>query len=110
MAWALVQDGRAQMIDLRGRNEAGVPRVPGARPIALDELPGELETLHRERPVLLLSGRGQTAARAMQVLRAAGMTACAVEGGMRAWLDAGLPIEDPGDPVAPRSGSASSAT
>jgi len=30
----------------------------------------------------------------MRVLRSAGITACAVEGGMRAWLDAGLPTEN----------------
>ncbi len=93
-AWALLRDGRAQVIDLRGADEPDVPRIPGARAIALDELPGELSTLDRERPVVLVSGRGRRAVEAMRVLRAAGMTARAVEGGMRAWLDAGLPVKN----------------
>ena len=91
MAWALLQDGRAQLIDLRGRDEIELPRIPGARVIPLEELPGELATLDHERPVVFVSGTGQRAAEAMRVLRSAGITASAVEGGMRAWLDAGLP-------------------
>ena len=59
----------------------------------MEELPSELATLDRERPVVLVSGTGQRAAEAMRVLRSTGITACAVEGGMRAWFDAGLPIE-----------------
>jgi hypothetical protein len=42
MPWALLRDGRAQLIDLRGRDEFDVPRIPGARAVALDELPHEL--------------------------------------------------------------------
>ena len=91
LAWALVQGGRAQLIDLRQRDEIGLPRIPGARAIPLDELPSELATLDRERPLVLVSGTGRKAAEAMDVLRSAGVTACAVEGGMRAWLAAGLP-------------------
>ena len=92
MAWALLQDGRVQLVDLRGRDEIDLPRIPGARTIPLEELPSELATLDRERPVVLVSGTGRKAAEAMEVLRSAGISACAVEGGMRVWLDAGLPI------------------
>ena len=94
MAWALLQQGRVQMIDVRGRDEVALPRIPGARAIPLEELPSELATLDRERPVVFVSGTGRTAADAMKALRAAGITASAVEGGMRAWRKAGLPIED----------------
>ena len=93
MAWALLQDGRVQLIDVRGRDEVDLPRIPGARAIPLDELPSELATLDRERPVVFVSGTGRKAAAAMKVLRSAGITAGAVEGGIRAWLEAGLPIE-----------------
>jgi rhodanese-related sulfurtransferase len=92
-AWALLQERRAQLIELRERDEADLPRIPGARAIPLDELPSELATLDHERPVVFVSGTGREAAEAMEVLRSGGITACAVEGGMRAWLDAGLPIE-----------------
>jgi hydroxyacylglutathione hydrolase len=94
MAWALLQDGRAQLIDLRGRDEIDSPRIPGARAIPFEDLPRELATLDRERPVVLVSGTGRKAAEVMQLLRSAGITASAVEGGMRAWLDASLPTEN----------------
>ena len=93
MAWALQQEGRAQLIDLRGRDDADLPRIPGARMIPLDELPGELATLDRERPVVFVSDTGRRAVEAMEVLRSAGMTAAAVDGGIRAWLEAELPVE-----------------
>jgi rhodanese-related sulfurtransferase len=92
-AWALLADGHAQLIDLRARDELDQPRIPGARPIPLDELAGELATLDPERPVVFLSSTGRRAADAAGVLREAGMTAFAIEGGIRAWLDAGLPAE-----------------
>jgi rhodanese-related sulfurtransferase len=93
-AWALVQDGRAQLIDLRARDDPhpGV-RIPGARTIALEELARELVTIDRERPVVFLSVTGRKARGAMKALRAAGMAASAVEGGIRAWVRDGLPIE-----------------
>ena len=93
MAWARLADRRAQLIDLRARDELDLPWVPGERSIPLDELAGELATLDPERPVVLLSTTGRRAANAAEVLREAGMTAFAVEGEIRAWLEAGLPSE-----------------
>jgi rhodanese-related sulfurtransferase len=69
MAWALLQDGRAQLIDLRGRDEIDLPRIPGGRAIPLDELPSELATLDRERPVVFVSATGRKAVEAMRALR-----------------------------------------
>lgn len=94
MAWAQPQDGRVQLIDLRERDEVDLPRIPDARAIPLDELPCEVSTLDRERLVVFVSGTGRKAAAAMEVPRSAGITTGAVEGGIRAWLDAGRPIED----------------
>lgn len=93
MAWALLADRRAQLIDLRARDELDLPWIPGARSIPLDELAGELATLDPERPVVFLSITGRRAANAAEALREARMTAFAVEGGIRAWLEAGLPSE-----------------
>jgi rhodanese-related sulfurtransferase len=92
--WALLEQRRIQLVDLRGRDETGLPQVPGARWIPLDELPSELTNLDPERPLVLLSGSGHSAAEAMSVLRSAGVGASVVDGGMRAWLDAGLPTDE----------------
>jgi rhodanese-related sulfurtransferase len=92
-AWALAERGRVQLIDLREDHERELPRVVGARDIPLDELPDALATLDRERPVVFLSTHGARAAEATGVLRSAGITAHAVEGGVHAWVEAGLPLE-----------------
>ena len=96
-AWALAERGRAQLIDVRDADEAELPRVAGARLIPLDELPEALTTLDRGRPVLFLSGRGTRAAEATGVFRSAGMSAQAVQGGVYAWMEAGLPLEHGAD-------------
>jgi rhodanese-related sulfurtransferase len=80
------------MIDVRGRDEVDLPRIPGACAVPLDELPSELGTLDRERPVVFV-GTARKAAAAMKALRSAAITASAVEGGIRTWRKAGLPIE-----------------
>ena len=92
--WALVQRDEVQLIDLRGRDAIDLPRIPDSRVIPLEELPSELATLGRERPVVFVSGTGRKALEAVDVLRSAGRTAYALEGGMRAWLGAGLPTEN----------------
>jgi len=55
-------------------------------------MPSEVATLDSERPVVSVSGTGRKATEA-EVLRSPGLTACAVDGGTRACLDVGLPIE-----------------
>jgi rhodanese-related sulfurtransferase len=47
-----------------GEMRSTLPRIPGARAIRLDELPIELATLDRERPVVFVSGTGRKAAAA----------------------------------------------
>ncbi len=92
-AWALLQEGRAQLIVLRGPSDTDLPQIPGARSIQPEALASELATLDRERPIVLLSRCGREATDAMDVLRSAGVTAWAVDGGVRAWRQAGLPVQ-----------------
>jgi sulfur dioxygenase len=93
LAWALHSEGRATLIDLRSADDSQPARIPGARVIPLEDLACELVTLDRERPVVFVSATGRKARGAMKALRAAGMAASAVEGGIRAWVRDGLPIE-----------------
>ena len=100
-AWRLLQERRIQVVDVRARDEGGVPAVPGARAIPLEELSAELVTLDHDRPVVFISGTGGRSATAAGLLRAEGFNARWVAGGVRAWVDAGLPAEAAGAP-APR--------
>ncbi len=95
-AWELHSGGRVTLVDLRTADDPypGV-RIPGARLIPLEDLACELVTLDRERPVVFVSVTGRKARGAAKALRAAGMAAWAVEGGIRAWLRDALPTEPP---------------
>ena len=91
-AWALLQEGRAAHRPARAERHRS-PTDPGC---TLDPARGagqRLATLDRERPIVLLSRCGREAADAMDVLRSAGVTAWAVDGGVRAWRQAGLPVQ-----------------
>jgi rhodanese-related sulfurtransferase len=93
-AWALHLGGRVTLIDLRGAdNPYPAIQIPGARVIPLEDLPGELVTIDRERPVVFVSVTGRKASGATKALRSVGMAASAVEGGIRAWVREGLPTE-----------------
>lgn len=106
-AWERIRHHRAQLVDLRDHAEIDLLRVGDARQIPFDELAAEIVTLDHERPVVLLSGAGTKATQAVDVLQAAGLHAWAVDGGMRGWLAAGLPVERRPDisraPAAPES-------
>ena len=91
MAWALFRAGRAQLIDLRARG--GQSAVPGR---SGDPARRAAQRVRDAGPRAAGSTRvrpGRKATEAIEVLRSEGITARAVERGMRAWLDAGLPIE-----------------
>lgn len=57
-------------------------------------VPAQLATLDRERPVLVVCQSGVTSLKGAKLLRDAGFGgACSVRGGMANWLKKGLPLE-----------------
>lgn len=86
-AWAAVERGDAELLDLRTeaeRRRFGAP--PGARPVSLARHVARPEGT----PAVYLC---QHAVRSKLTLRRG---AAEVEGGFAAWLRAGLPVEKPG--------------
>ena len=86
----------ARLLDVRTPGEYAAAHVPGARLIPLDEL--DAAAFCRERggdcsPVFVLCQSGGRARRASEKLHRAGAQNCVlVEGGIQAWIDAGLPV------------------
>jgi rhodanese-related sulfurtransferase len=86
----------ACLLDVRTPGEYAAAHVPGAKLIPLDEL--DAAAFYRERngdgsPVYVLCESGGRARRAIEKLGRAGVQGCVlVEGGTRAWIDAGLPV------------------
>lgn len=88
-------------IDVREDAEFAVDRARGARHIGRGVLERDVETLlpDKDAPIVLYCGGGFRSALAAESLQKMGYSrVVSMDGGMRAWREAGYPIE-PGDGV-----------
>jgi rhodanese-related sulfurtransferase len=89
----LLRDG-AQLVDVRETYEREAGRIPGdSGHIELDRLTDEAESIDRERTVVFYCRSGSRSALAAQAFSAAGWDAHNLDGGLKAWVADGLPIE-----------------
>lgn len=96
----LLRDGGTQLVDVRAAPEHEAGRIAGSLHIELDRLPAEAGTLDRERPIVFYCRSGSRSALAAQAFAASGYRAHNLDGGLKAWVGAGLPIEPAGGRVA----------
>jgi rhodanese-related sulfurtransferase len=89
----LLRDSDAQLVDVREPYEHEAGRIGGSLHIELERLPGEAAALERERPLLFYCRSGNRSALAAQAFAASGYDASNLDGGLEAWVAAGLPIE-----------------
>jgi rhodanese-related sulfurtransferase len=92
----LHQRGEIQLIDVRQPEEHQAGRIAGGRLVELAQLPAEVETIDRERPVVFYCRSGSRSAMATHAFRGAGFDAYNLAGGLLEWHAAGLPL-DPSD-------------
>ena len=88
-----------QVVDVRWPNEWDAGRIDGSIHIPQDELDDRLEELDRATPVVTVCRSGSRSASAAEQLRADGFEAENLDGGLLAWVEAGLPLTDPGEVV-----------
>jgi rhodanese-related sulfurtransferase len=101
----LIEEG-AEAIDVRRPYEWDAGRIPGARHLEINELQGEAESIDRDRAVIFYCRSGSRSALAAAAFRQAGWDAYNLEGGLEAWVAAGLGLDPPDGRVAPpRAGS-----
>ena len=84
------------LVDVREADEFAWGRAPNAVHIPLYELPARLGELPEHRPLSVICKVGARSAQATMWLRAQGVDARNVQGGMVAWAQAGLPLEGDG--------------
>src|SRR5262252_3614432 len=87
---------RFHFVDVREDGEFAVDRAAGARHIGRGVLERDVETLIPDHaaPIVLYCGGGYRSALAADNLQKMGYTnVVSMDGGMRAWREAGLPIE-----------------
>jgi rhodanese-related sulfurtransferase len=89
----LLRTGDAQLVDVREPYEHEAGRIAGSLHIELQDLPAEAGSLDRERPILFYCRTGSRSALAADAFAASGYDARNLDGGLKAWVGAGLPIE-----------------
>ena len=88
----LLRNG-AQGVDVRERYERDAGHIAHTLHIEFDELTAGADKLDRERPIVFYCRSGSRSALAAQAFAAAGFEAHNLDGGLKAWVKDGLPIE-----------------
>jgi len=92
---ATLQDQGVLLIDVREPDEYAQGHAPGSTLIPLSQFEQRVKELlaAKDKPVALICRSGNRSGRAQQILEKAGFSkAVNVEGGMNAWVKAGLPV------------------
>lgn len=92
--------GDAQILDVRTDAEWAAGHLPGAVHIMGGVLPGRVDEVDRDRPVIVMCGSGYRSTIAASVLARAGVTNVTnLTGGMEAWKDSGFDTVGDGEAV-----------
>jgi rhodanese-related sulfurtransferase len=87
--------GDVQVIDVRSESEFNAYRIEGSRNIPITEFDAAIQTLDKTRPVYLVCEVGLRSTTAAEKLSEAGFPDVRhIEGGLRAWGKAGLPVQE----------------
>jgi rhodanese-related sulfurtransferase len=90
----LINREDALVLDVREPGEYGAGHILGARNVPLSRLDDADLAKRRERPVIVYCDTGDRASKAISALKKQGFTRVVnLTGGLRAWQQAGLPVE-----------------
>lgn len=79
--------GEAVLLDVREPNEHAVCALPGATLVPMREVPAAVDDLPRDREVVVYCKVGGRSAQVVAFLRAKGVDATNVAGGIKAWAE-----------------------
>ncbi len=89
----LVDGGEAEVVDVRRDYEWDAGHLDTSRHVEVNELTARADELSRDRPILFVCRAGNRSGMAAEAFRTAGWDAYHVEGGLQAWVAAGLPFD-----------------
>ncbi|MCM2333400.1 MAG: rhodanese-like domain-containing protein [Anaeromyxobacteraceae bacterium] len=96
-AVALIEEGKLDVVDVRGPAEWSSGHLPRARSVPLDQLTADPRSVLPRDGVIFVCARGVRSLKAAQAAEAAGLTELYnVEGGTLAWSAAGLDLVSEG--------------
>lgn len=83
---------RPQLVDVRSATEFASGHLPGAINIPLEQIEMRVTDLDDNGPVALVCQGGTRARMAAELLSASGRDLMVLDGGTKAWIDAGNPV------------------
>lgn len=90
----MVNQKDAVLVDLRNHDKFKAGAIAQARNIPVADLDNKANSLPKDKPIILICETGRTAPRSIGVLRKHGLQEIyTLEGGLQAWMQAGLPIK-----------------
>jgi rhodanese-related sulfurtransferase len=95
----LLERGEAVVLDVRENLEWKAGRIPGALHIPLARLPARNHELPRDTTIVTVCRSGHRSGLAARWLRRAGYEVEDLDGGMKAWARARLPLDPTGGRV-----------
>ena len=79
-------------VDVRSSEHYKAGTIAQARNVPMAELEAKLDSLPKNKPLIVFCDQGRESIRAAAMLRKNGLEAVSLEGGLRAWTQAGLPL------------------
>lgn len=92
----MLDAGEVEVIDVREDLEWEAGHVAGARHIRLEEVSASADSIDRNRPVVFQCRGGSRSEMVASAFRESGWDAYNMDGGLRAWAEADLPLEPEG--------------
>jgi len=89
----LINAGEVELIDVRQHDEWERAHIAGARHIVLEQVSARAGEIERERTVVFNCAGGSRSAMVADAFRNDGYDAYNMSGGIKAWEQAGLPLE-----------------
>jgi rhodanese-related sulfurtransferase len=94
----MLGSNEASAIDIRGDDEWGSGRIPGARHRSEEEIDDALEQIAEGQTVIVACEDGELSARIAEQIAEGGREAASIEGGMEAWRSQDMPMQPSYDP------------
>jgi rhodanese-related sulfurtransferase len=83
-----------QILDVRENDEWKAGHIEGAVHVPMGQVPGRLDAIERDRPVVAVCLSGARSQRVADYLSANGFLADNMDGGLQQWESDGLPTTD----------------
>ncbi len=88
------KDPTCQIVDVREVPEYQYVRISGSKLVPLSEFEQKMNVIKNDTPAYFLCGIGKRALKAAEHLASCGYKDLfVIEGGIKAWLEAGYPVE-----------------